>query len=93
MPAGANLRSSLILSYMGAYEGDPQNYSFDHEAGYGLLDASFTYSAAGDRWSVSLWGKNLADRNYYLSKIPSAAMVYGWQGEPRTYGINLSVKY
>jgi iron complex outermembrane receptor protein len=93
MPGGANLSAGINVSYMGQYEGDPQDYEFDREGGYTLIDTSFIYSAAPDRWSVSLWCKNLADRQYSLSKIPSAAVVFGWQGEPRTYGITVNMKY
>lgn len=74
---------------------------------FGLLDASITYDAR--TWSVSLWGKNLTDEDYFLHVLdvgtnyasgPNNSPVvvpglwtFGTINPPRTYGIELQYKF
>ena len=61
--------------------------------GYGLLNARLGFRWA-DGWSISLWSRNLLDKNYYelLSAAPGGSGLYvGLPGEPRTGGVTLRV--
>ena len=63
-------------------------------AAYGLLNARVTLSniAVGDSsLQVSLWGKNLADEEYYINGIPLGAVALNYFGNPRTVGIDLEL--
>lgn len=62
---------------------------------YGLVNMRVTLSdipVAQGSLALSLWGKNLADKEYWvsLSKIADPYAIYG---EPRTYGVDLSYDF
>ncbi len=65
---------------------DANRYTLD---GYELVDASITWSNAGEQLSVSLWGKNLTDEVYALTGTTSSYFTYLYQSLPRTYGVEL----
>ncbi len=56
-----------------------------------LWNARVTWFAPNDRWSVSLWGKNLADEVYVVDTLTDP-FGSGWgvyvNGMPRTYGVS-----
>ncbi|HEY4548189.1 MAG TPA: TonB-dependent receptor [Pedomonas sp.] len=62
---------------------------------YGLLDARITLTdipvAAGD-WSLALYGRNLTDKEYYADHF-NAGAPSAYFGEPRTYGIEMAVRF
>ena len=61
--------------------------------GYGLLNARLGFRWA-DGWSISLWSRNLLNKDYYelLSAAPGGSGLYvGLPGEPRTVGVTLRV--
>ena len=60
---------------------------------YGLLNASLGLHALDDRWELSLWGRNLTDEYYWNSVASNANLVVRFPGQPRTYGMALSVKF
>ena len=62
---------------------------------YGLLDGRISLSevALGDsEWQVALWGKNLLDEEYLVHKISMNFFRSGYFGEPRTVGLELSMR-
>jgi iron complex outermembrane receptor protein len=64
---------------------------------YALANASLTYHAAGDRWTVGAWVKNLTNKFVIANAvIPAAVYGYGRIGTllpPRTYGATLGYKF
>ena len=61
---------------------------------YGLFNAQATLRTDDGHWEFSLWGRNLADEEYYRSIINFASSVGVANrviGDPRTYGA--TVKY
>jgi outer membrane receptor protein involved in Fe transport len=66
---------------------------------YTLVNSSISY--IGDSWSATLWGRNLADREYdvrgfYFGNNPAHgydAELYTQKGAPRTFGLTLSYDY
>jgi len=62
---------------------------------HGFVDASVTYRPPGERWSVSLWGRNLGDTFTYQlingSAIPGPGA--GFPEAPRTYGIRINADF
>lgn len=66
---------------------------------YGLLNARATYSAPESRWSVSVYGNNLADKDYFATVFESGVSVPGTVvpgaiiGAPRTYGLTLDYNF
>jgi iron complex outermembrane receptor protein len=66
--------------------------AFDQK-GYGLLAARLTFRGQGDRWSIALFGTNLADKRYRaagratgIEDVGSAQSIIG---QPRQVGVEL----
>ena len=61
--------------------------------GYGLMNARLTLgdiAVGGGKLSVSLWSKNLLDRDYLYVNSGAGAIAFG---EPRSFGGNLTYAY
>ena len=56
---------------------------------YALVNARIAYAWNNDRWTVKLWGKNLADEDFVRIRGTSGAIAE-YYGPPRTYGVNLT---
>ena len=58
-----------------------------------LVDANIEYSIA-DKYSISLWGKNIFDKKYRLFGIDFGSLGFAGNtyGEPATYGVDFRVK-
>jgi iron complex outermembrane recepter protein len=87
--------SSLSLRLDAKYETkqyfDSFNFNDSQQAGYGLFDAYFGYTA--DRWSINIYGRNLTNKTYLNSASEittggSHVYAYGF-GVPRTFGVQL----
>jgi iron complex outermembrane receptor protein len=65
-------------------------------AGYGLVNLHVGIGAASGSWEVSLWARNLLDRQYFAalsaSGVFGAGYVTGIVGDPRTYGLTLRMR-
>jgi iron complex outermembrane receptor protein len=58
---------------------------------YALLNARIGFRGS-DNWAVSVWGRNLLQRNYFelLSAAPGGSgLIVGLPGDPRTFGLTL----
>jgi iron complex outermembrane recepter protein len=58
---------------------------------YTLLNARVGFRVA-DGWTLSIWSRNLLNKNYYdlLSAAPgNSGLIVGQPGDPRTYGVTL----
>lgn len=62
---------------------------------YWLANANLSFSpAAGAPWTVTLWGRNIFDKSYDITRnffLPTAEVAAA--GEPTTVGIRLTYKY
>jgi iron complex outermembrane receptor protein len=62
---------------------------------YWLANANLSFSpAAGTPWTVTLWGRNIFDKSYDITRnffLPSSEVAAA--GEPTTVGIRLAFKY
>jgi len=62
---------------------------------YWLANANLSLSpAAGAPWEFTLWGRNIFDRSYYVTRnffLPGTDV--GQAGEPATFGFRVSYKY
>jgi iron complex outermembrane receptor protein len=76
------------------------------QGAYSLLNLRLGVGSESGNWKVSLFGKNLANKAYYVAEAAqplgglisaggtaAAGGFFGWYGEPRTYGIELTVKH
>lgn len=61
---------------------------------YALFNGSITLANNTGDWAVSLWGENLADKDYVTFAIPGfAGSVLKHPGAPRTYGVRLTGRF
>ena len=69
---------------------DEANTSTLEQSGYGLVNARLGYEAR--RFSVCVFGENLADQDYFTKKL-MVMQPAGVPGTPQTFGVMASVKY
>jgi len=64
-------------------------------ADYALLNAriSWEVSAANNVITLSMWGKNLTDEEYYINGIPLGEVGLNYFGNPRTAGVDVSWQF
>ncbi|TQV68147.1 TonB-dependent receptor [Exilibacterium tricleocarpae] len=55
---------------------------------YGLLDARIVYELAN--WQLSIWGKNLEDKEYETHYVNFGSNSFVVFGEPRTFGVTMT---
>lgn len=60
--------------------------------GYATVDARIGFEGEGDRWSVSVWGKNILNKYYWTNVITSYEAAARAAGMPATYGITIGFK-
>ena len=82
-------------SWKDDYETLLTNNAFSRIDSYGLLDASVNYD--WDRYSVSLFGRNLSDEDYFTHvfavPVSEALWNFGTPREPRVWGVQMSVDF
>jgi iron complex outermembrane receptor protein len=68
---------------------DPSNLKIFSQGPYGLVSAFLGYNSTAGHWSVELYGKNLTDKEYFLTMAGNGgAILAGLAGAPRTYGVS-----
>ena len=60
---------------------------------YFLVNARAGISAADDRWSVTVWGRNIFNHEYWLSTSTSNCCFVRMNGMPATYGVSLDYNF
>jgi len=102
---GPVLDGSLLISVDGSYQSkdywDPENTQRIAQGAYFLVNARSTLTLGpSQRYAITIWGKNLADRAYNAYALPTQTPAEGGLGldytnpaEPRTFGLSGSVKF
>ena len=76
------------------YYFDASNTEDFHIQGYELLDGKIGYESFNGSLGIFLWGKNLSDELYMLTRaIFPLPVKYAWYGMPRTFGIQVRYSY
>ena len=66
---------------------------FSRVPAYGLINLRVGLRAEDQRWDLSLWARNLLDKNYFQTLSPAnTGLVTGIVGDPRTLGVTLRTK-
>mgnify|MGYP000945228222 CR=1 FL=1 len=89
-----NFSASLDYSYQDRKNSSSTDFRYIVGA-YGLLNARIGLSSiplGASEWSLNAFGRNLTDKSYYLDQF-NAGLPAAIFGEPRTYGIELGVKF
>ena len=101
-PLNGNGTLTAILSvnytgkrYFSAFNDD---YGYDgiDQAGFSLWNTRLEYNPPSGQWSLALWGKNITDKEYKTFAI-NLSDTFGYHyttiGAPRTYGVELQMKF
>lgn len=96
-PINENLIFDALLSSQWQDERylEPEN-SADHlVSAYATVDMSIAILSTDDRWSVSLWGKNITDEDYlqYINDVPAFGLFLAIKAEPATFGLAFDYKF
>jgi iron complex outermembrane recepter protein len=64
--------------------------------GYGIVNARLALALAEPRVEVALWGRNLANKEYFVQQFDSYAglgTAEDYQGDPRTFGVTFTYRF
>ena len=86
------IRANVTANHNGSYKFEADN--FLGQGAYTLLNASVGWATRDDRYSLTIWGRNLADE-IVLNNGTSQAIGYpvSYGQPPRTYGITAKLNY
>jgi iron complex outermembrane recepter protein len=77
------------------YTSDDSAYSLIN--GYGLVNLYASVGSTSDRWQLSLWARNVLDKEYFAALSVGGAFAAGYVagtiGDPRTYGATLRLRF
>lgn len=87
---GGYVRFAVDYRYESLIYEDNSNTGPERREPTHIYDARIIYSAPSDRWSVSLWGKNLGDEVTRSFQGSFLGANFGAYAPPRTYGLSLN---
>jgi len=83
--------TAFDTSYRSSFSSSATASAYMFVDGYSLVNARIGFRAAAG-WTVSLWSRNLFNKDYYdlLSAAPgNSGLIVGQPGDPRTFGVTL----
>jgi iron complex outermembrane receptor protein len=92
---GGELFGAVDASYRSSFSSSATASRYLVIDGYALVNARVGFRWA-DGWSLSVWARNLLDKDYFelLSAAPGGSGLYvGLPGEPRTVGVTLRMSF
>ncbi len=93
LAAGGELGFRISYNWTDEYFNDALNARIIRQPAYGLIDASISYKTENEKLVVSLFGRNLADEEYFDFALDNALTTQTWGGMPRTVGVRLTYNY
>jgi len=94
---GASLTPSLNYSWRSSQQGTINADPLARRIAYGLLDGRITLGdialGKGATFEVSLWGKNLTDKQYWTSAINLTLFTVRQWGDPRSFGAEARLRF
>ncbi len=96
VPVGAyTLGAQLDGSYTSAHYFSADNNPVLYEDGYWLANTSLALRSPGDRYSATVWVKNLFGEKYLVSGLANTSLGFSeiFPGLPRTFGITLAASF
>ncbi|MGE0447397.1 MAG: TonB-dependent receptor [Vicinamibacterales bacterium] len=90
---GGQYFEAFDVSYRSTFSSSPSESAYLVVPSYTLVNARVGFRASNG-WTLSLWARNLFDRDYFdlLSAAPGNTGLYvGQPGDPRTFGVTLRI--
>jgi iron complex outermembrane recepter protein len=88
----ANVNEKYSSSYNTGSDLDPRKL----QGAYGLLNARLGLGAPDGKWTVEIWGNNLANKLFYQVAFDAPFQydqIDAFLGDPRTFGITVRTKF
>lgn len=90
---GIEIYGHADFSHRSSFNTSSSNSRYAQVPGYGLLNARIGLRADSGLWDISVWARNLADKQYFQALNPGAfGLVTGTIGDPRTIGVTLKTR-
>ena len=90
---GTEIYGHADFSHRSSFNTSSSNSRYAQVPGYGLLNARIGIRTDSGLWDISVWARNLADKQYFQALNPSAfGLVTGTIGDPRTIGVTLKTR-
>ena len=88
------LRLNAEWAYRGDVYYDVFNSAGAFQSGFSILNANLVLTDSQNQWSVSLWGRNLADKEYITIGIQGfGGIPINNLGAPRQYGLRVTKQF
>jgi len=91
LPNGGQLGLNATYSYSDSYIFAPDNIL--RQPAFSMVNAAISWTAPGERFTTTLWGKNLSDEAVANAILESALGSLAAYQPPRTYGVTVGVKF
>ncbi|MDR6530213.1 iron complex outermembrane receptor protein [Caulobacter rhizosphaerae] len=93
LAGGGDVRFAVDYHYESMIFDDNANDGPERRDPTNFFDARALYTAPGDHWSVSLWGKNLTNEVTRTFQAVFLGANFGAYNPPRTFGVTLNWKH
>lgn len=90
---GSELRANVDGNYVSSILLFPDNAPQNRVDGYGLINSRLAWTSADDRYEVAIWGKNLTNKAFITAISPVITQDQINFNEPRTYGVQVSIRF
>jgi outer membrane receptor protein involved in Fe transport len=74
------------------YGGLGENASEKIDA-YSVLDLRAGIAAADGSWRVTVWGRNVADKYYWINQVHVTDTIVRITGQPGTFGVTFNYRF
>ena len=91
--SGAEIRAAVDYVYESKIYDDQSNLPPEIREPTSIVDARVIYTDPTDRWSFSVWGKNLTDEQTKTYEGTFAGVTFASFNPPPTYGVTLRFNY
>ena len=90
---GTEIYGHADFSHRSSFNTSSSNSRYAQVPGYGLLNARIGIRTDSGLWDISVWARNLGDKQYFQALNPGAfGLVTGTIGDPRTIGVTLKTR-
>jgi len=91
---GGSMTFDADVDYRSHFYVNPVPSPVARQSQYALVNASITYRTPDDRYSISLFGRNLTN-HYYKTGAETGGGFFMWDsvGRPRTYGVRANAEF
>jgi iron complex outermembrane recepter protein len=91
LPNGGQLGLNATYSYSDSYIFSPDNIL--RQPAFSMVNAATSWTAPGDRFTATLWGKNLGNKAVANAILESAIGSLAAYQPPRTYGVTGGIRF